>query len=57
MQQEIFFVLVLFFFFILTGLFGGLGVYSLIKGKKKRAKWSFIVGFIIYVIGMFSLSI
>ncbi|WP_100407279.1 hypothetical protein [Bacillus solitudinis] len=59
MQQEIIFVLILFFFFLITGLFGGIGVYSLMKNNKTRAKWSFTIGFIciiIYIIGMFSLS-
>ncbi|WP_088102136.1 hypothetical protein [Halalkalibacter urbisdiaboli] len=58
MQQEIGFVLILFAFFLITGVFGGFGVYSLLNNKKNRAKWSFSIGFlcvIVYIVGMFSL--
>ncbi|MFD2511965.1 hypothetical protein ACFSUR_27665, partial [Halalkalibacter alkalisediminis] len=45
-----------FVFFILTGLFGGIGIWSIFHQKKKRAIWSFSIGLImiiIYLVVMF----
>ncbi|WP_332693137.1 hypothetical protein [Halalkalibacter lacteus] len=60
MQQEIVIILMAFIFFILTGLFGGIGIYSFLHQKRKQAIWSFAIGFlmiIIYLTMMFGLGI
>ncbi|GAE24997.1 hypothetical protein JCM9140_966 [Halalkalibacter wakoensis JCM 9140] len=60
MSQEIVIVLTVFLLFILTGLFGGFGIYSLLHQQKKRAIWSFTIGFlliIVYLLTMFAIGL
>jgi uncharacterized membrane protein YsdA (DUF1294 family) len=60
MQQEIMIVIMVFIFFLLTGLFGGLGIYQILHHKRKRAIWSFVIGIlmiVIYLTMMFGLGI
>lgn len=60
MPQEIIMILSVFLLFILTGVFGGLGILSLFQHKKKRAIWCFAIGFIliiIFLVVMFSYGI
>ncbi|MFC0470214.1 hypothetical protein ACFFHM_06660 [Halalkalibacter kiskunsagensis] len=60
MQQEIMIIIMVFIFFILTGLFGGFGIYCILHQKRKQAIWSFCIGFlmiIIYLLLMFGLGI
>ncbi|MCL7745987.1 hypothetical protein [Halalkalibacter alkaliphilus] len=56
MSQEIIIVIIAFLLFLLTGLFGGIGIYSILHQKKKRAIWCFAIGFfliIVYLLAMF----
>ncbi|GAE34638.1 hypothetical protein [Halalkalibacter akibai] len=60
MQQEIIFIISVIVLFLLTGLFGGIGIWSMLYQKKKRAIWSFAIGFVfivVYLIVMFSVGI
>ncbi|MFC0559963.1 hypothetical protein [Halalkalibacter alkalisediminis] len=60
MPEEIQLIITVFVFFILTGLFGGIGIWSIFHQKKKRAIWSFSIGLImiiIYLVVMFSFGI
>ncbi|WP_227936266.1 hypothetical protein [Alkalihalobacillus deserti] len=60
MPQEIQLIITVFLFFILTGLFGGIGIWSFLHQKRKRAIWSFTIGLImiiIYLVVMFSFGI
>ncbi|ARK30385.1 hypothetical protein [Halalkalibacter krulwichiae] len=55
--QIIIFVLVL---FLLTGLFGGIGIWNILHRNKKRALWSFGIGvamIVLYLITMFSFGL
>jgi hypothetical protein len=60
MQQEIQIIMIVVVFFLLTGLFGGIGIWSILHHKRKQAIWSFAIGLImiiIYLIAMFSFGI
>ncbi|MDT8859935.1 hypothetical protein N0O92_06795 [Alkalihalobacillus sp. MEB130] len=55
-ELEIVIVVSVFLLFLLTGLFGGIGIFSILHQKKKRAIWSFAIGFfliIVYLLAMF----
>ncbi|KHF40267.1 hypothetical protein [Halalkalibacter okhensis] len=50
MSQEIVIVISVFLLFILTGVFGAIGIYSILHHNKKRAIWSFAIGFILIIV-------
>ncbi|WP_017727952.1 hypothetical protein [Halalkalibacterium ligniniphilum] len=57
MSSDIIVVLTAFGFFLLIGVFGAIGIYSVLHGKKQRAKWSFAIGFAciaVYLVSMFT---
>ncbi|WP_251194007.1 hypothetical protein [Halalkalibacter oceani] len=49
MTQELVIILTVIGFFLLTGIFGMFGIYSIFQQKKKRALWSFGIGFMMIV--------
>ncbi|BAB05452.1 hypothetical protein P4637_01095 [Halalkalibacterium halodurans] len=56
MTEEIIIVLIVFGFFLMTGVCGGLGVFGMLTGRRKLAKWGLATGFAfiaIYVVFMF----
>lgn len=56
MEQDLVIILAVFGFFLLTGIFGMIGIYSIFQQKKKRAMWSFGIGFVMiaaYLLLMF----
>ncbi|NEU31217.1 hypothetical protein GN156_10535 [bacterium LRH843] len=56
MGQEMFAILSVFIIFIVSGAACVIGIYSILKNNRKRAIWSFVIGFLlilIYLIVMF----
>jgi hypothetical protein len=46
MEEGLILVLFAMLFFLLTGVFGGIGIYQALHNQKKKATWFLIIGFI-----------
>ncbi|MDV2683544.1 hypothetical protein AB3N04_01710 [Alkalihalophilus sp. As8PL] len=46
MEEGLLLVIFAMVFFLLTGVFGGIGIYYALHNNKKRAIWNLVIGFI-----------